>query len=217
MMRRLALAVVLALTGGLSSGQDRPARPVVEFHPVSETRLLTDCSNGAPLLVQRVSLAAVLDMRGMLLEVGPYVEARQDFGSGDKPSRWDIGLAAKARPWGPLVCGLAVNSARTKKADQQERQFVRLSPHNRSSQEIVASLGVDTPLPFKIASRPISLFGGDTWAYDVELDKGSRNILNAGLAVSITDRVSTGVEWEHDDVIHGEDTDFVGVFLRARF
>ncbi|MBI3323465.1 MAG: hypothetical protein HYZ95_03265 [Candidatus Omnitrophica bacterium] len=133
----------------------------------------------------------------------PLLEARRDVDNG-RWSRIEAGAEVGWQPFSWVYLGNAVHQAWVSPGSDRPEWEVRTI--------------FTWPLPWKVRSERISLYGLTEWTFDIEIGEGSRNELAAGFRVPLPWKpFSSMLGWRHVDLIHGPDIDqFEGV-LQAEF
>lgn len=129
----------------------------------------------------------------------PLLEARVDVDN-DRWSRIEAGAELGWQPFSWVYLGSAVHQAWVSPGSDRPEWEVRTI--------------FTWPLPWKVRSEKLSLYGLSEWTFDIEIGEGRRNELAAGLRVPLPWKpFSSTLGWRHVDLIHGPDIDqFEGVF-----
>jgi hypothetical protein len=162
----------------------------------------------------RVSILRALTSRLYEKEVTftPYVEGTYEFDLDlDSVSKVEAGLTAEMRFLKYLHASLSGQYVSVSGETSLVEQYVSTNSDGNDV-ELIGQIGFRLPLPLKI----LEFSGAETYVFEVEGMRGTRNELTAALEVGLLP-FDLGLRWRHLDTIHGPDTDELALTFKLAF
>lgn len=160
----------------------------------------------------RVSILRALTARLCEREItfAPYVEGTYDLDL-DGASKVEAGLTAEMRFLKYLHASLSGQYVSVSGETSLAEQYVSTNSDG-DDVELIGQIGFRLPLPLRI----LEFSGAETYVFEVEGMRGTRNELTAALEVGLLP-FDLGLRWRHLDTIHGPDTDELALTFKLAF
>jgi hypothetical protein len=135
------------------------------------------------------------------LRIAPYTEITYNFET-DELSKTETGLEAEFE----IVKHLNFHSAFQYATINKHHDYI-CTGEDKINFELLNGIIFSIPTPLKIARRPIRFRANETYVYDLDSHRGTRNEVEGGFFWRAHKHLDLGIEWRHIDHIHYTDID----------
>ena len=137
------------------------------------------------------------------LRIAPYTEITYNFET-DELSKTETGLEAELE----IVKYLNFHSAFQYATINKHHDYI-CTGEDKINFELLNGIIFSIPTPLKIARRPIRFRANETYIYDLDSHRGTRNEVEGGFFWQAYKYLDLGLKWRHIDHIHYIDIDEV--------
>ncbi|MBU4310761.1 hypothetical protein L6386_04240 [bacterium] len=135
------------------------------------------------------------------LRIAPYTEITYNFET-DELNKTESGLEVELE----IVKYLNFYSAFQYATINKHHDYI-CTGEDKINWELLNGIIFSIPTPLKIAKRPIRFQAVETYIYDLDNHRGTRNELEGGLFWKAHKHLDLGIKWRHIDHIHYTDVD----------
>jgi hypothetical protein len=148
---------------------------------------------------------------GRAFNVGPYTELTYNFET-DELSKTESGLAAEVA----LIKYIAFYCALQYATINKHHTYI-CAGEDKNNFEVLGGPVFTLPLPLRIARHPLCLRAQETYIYDLDSHRGTRNEVTGGIFWEGGKYLDLGIKWRHIDHVHYTDIDEVAGVLTLIF
>lgn len=135
------------------------------------------------------------------LRIAPYTEITCNFET-DELNKTETGLEAEFE----IIKYLNFHSAFQYATINKHHDYI-CTGEDKINFELLNGIIFSIPTPLKIAQQPIRFRASETYIYDLDSHRGTRNEIEGGFFWRAHKHLDLGIEWRHIDHIHYTDVD----------
>ncbi len=135
------------------------------------------------------------------LRIAPYTEITYNFET-DELSKTETGLEIELE----IIKYLNFYSAFQHATINKHHNYICVG-EDKINFELLNGIIFSVPTPLKIAKRPVHFRAKETYVYDLDSHRGTRNEVEGGFFWRALKHLDLGIKWRHIDHIHYTDID----------